>query len=1156
MNSSLALRFIPTKPHNPCPICSDLRGKCRQSGSLRLCMTLTDGRETVPGFKFLGLTKDGLWGKWIEQDDGSWNEADRLRWRKAQNQKRQRQAAREAEQRAIALSARERDRLNRALLEQLTLDPRDRADLQRRGFQNEAIERSQFRSVEPYQKLALPLSQHLPGVQANSRSLNVSGAGYLCPVRDKDGLIVAFQLRLRNPGEGGRYRWLSSRTEKRENAPTPHLWNGELPLAVFRPETLQQRAIALVEGTGPKPALTCDRLGMVTLGAAGGQFASSPNTWKATLEQLSQELQGSQAIWFFPDAGAVANPQVCRQYQQTWALLAEWGYEVQIGWWGQICKTQPDVDELADLAAIDWITVQEFQQIALLNGGMTEAALSAPDLTDPETERRQRQQENFWAETRRIQSELNSLRIEPHLTASGRYIPSDLVTLPEKPGIILVDASMGTGKTSTVLKRLFEEHRARHGQALQWLFSNRNLLLLQSCSKLDLTHHTQIGRTSNRFQGGSCFESIGAIDLDHIPDAPPLIAIDEPSQTFKQILQGDTCRESQPFILQRTRQFLRKIAEKGGHIVLTEDGLTNLELDFIAEASGLEVVQSVKFTQTHDRPGSYLVYPSPSLTWQEMLTRYERGENLCVASDSQKWLEDTQRWLEKLGIESTFIHGKNSNEPWAKECIANPDRWIATHKPRIFGYSPSMGAGVSIDDSEGWFSALAFHLTHLEPREAKQLPLRLRTQVPRFGYVRASGTKDDELFSGSRPEVILRNLRRNKEGILKLTQFAELAIQQSNEETDLIKVLGRLEQDWDNSQTDLGFYLKYWSRYRARETYNKLALRTNLIQLWQNQGHQVEVLEEKAIQELHQKRQQIRHDLNQEQAIAWAKTQTHDLTVSRARDILARPGSTEEQRLAARKRLMEDKLPGTPLDDSQFVLKAIIENNGKFLRATELFWLSQHPGFAQQLDRWSLSNTFSQAARRDQIIIVHRLPMRSAQAQLLHDCPLQPFIQGEVEKWTNHSPEAQAVHEWAVLHARQLWRYLRLTVKSEHRPVKTVNKLLRSLGLEVKQQGWQGRIKGNPGERIYVVTNLQDHNRDLILEALTERFLKRLQDKEETPPNQRTIATLVENSHQTDRDQLSGFPDWIDRSPLLKFESPGSKPTQMDSQNVLKSPPS
>ncbi|MEC4818612.1 MAG: hypothetical protein SAK29_35865, partial [Scytonema sp. PMC 1069.18] len=231
-------KYIRTNRSNPCPVCGDTRGRCRHlpdSPDTILCMTATDAYSAPPGWRFLKLTRDGLWGI-VRQDTGDTDEASRRewaeRWRSLQAERLQQEKARHA----ASLSEEARDREVRDILRQLRLCSQHYEDLKRRGLSDELIAAGQFKSVEQWQKLNQEVSYRLAGVSLGGRSLVTPQAGYLCPVWNPFGQIVAWQLRVWNPKDGTpKYLWLSSRTKKRPNGATAHLPNGELPLTFCTP---------------------------------------------------------------------------------------------------------------------------------------------------------------------------------------------------------------------------------------------------------------------------------------------------------------------------------------------------------------------------------------------------------------------------------------------------------------------------------------------------------------------------------------------------------------------------------------------------------------------------------------------------------------------------------------------------------------------------------------------------------------------------------------------------------------------------------------------------------------------------------------------------------------------------------------------------------
>ena len=369
-------KFIPTTKRNgACYVCGDESGKCRrpQHGDIHLCMTYGDARigQLENGYKCIANKGRG-WATFKLDNTQNWTDQQRSNWQERKARRQQQQHAEAEARKRRSLDAVSRDRQYRQLLAELTLHPSDRASLIRRGFTHQEIDLCGFKSVEQYQQLQARYSELLPGIGVNGHSLVNYHAGYLCPVRNKDGLIVACQLRLRvlPSGEKNRYRWLASGKRGHILHFFPESGNpeGELPLAVQRPMG-EPKGIALAEGTGAKPFLVSQRLNLLVIGAAGGQWAISSATFRETLDSLSAELDGLKIIHLYPDAGDVQNPQVMHRLRRVIALLTKWGWTVQVGWWGQVDKSHPDIDELADKSAITYLNPEEFLALGEQSGG-------------------------------------------------------------------------------------------------------------------------------------------------------------------------------------------------------------------------------------------------------------------------------------------------------------------------------------------------------------------------------------------------------------------------------------------------------------------------------------------------------------------------------------------------------------------------------------------------------------------------------------------------------------------------------------------------------------------------------------------------------------------------------------------------------------------
>ncbi|WP_223278267.1 hypothetical protein [Nostoc sp. 'Peltigera membranacea cyanobiont' 232] len=344
-------KFIATRRHNPCPVCGDIKGKCRHlpdSPDTVLCMTATDAYSAPPGWQFLKLTSDGLWGI-IRRDTGEINEELKREWAERTAYLRIERLRIERTRHATSLTEGDRNTQIRDILGQLRLSSRHREDLQHRGLNDELIEKGKFKSVEQWQKLDLEVSYRLAGVALGGRSLITPQTGYLCPVWNPEAQIVGWQLRVDDNSleDVPKYLWATSRTRKRPQGATVHFQNGELPLTFCTPANdvhpLAQY-IGIAEGI-LKPWIISQLRSQIVIGAAGGQFASSPETFKRYLEAASTQLGSCKNVLLWADAGAIANKNVMRQYRRTYELATRWGYTLRVAWWGQLDKSCADPDE-------------------------------------------------------------------------------------------------------------------------------------------------------------------------------------------------------------------------------------------------------------------------------------------------------------------------------------------------------------------------------------------------------------------------------------------------------------------------------------------------------------------------------------------------------------------------------------------------------------------------------------------------------------------------------------------------------------------------------------------------------------------------------------------------------------------------------------------
>ncbi|MDJ0719672.1 MAG: hypothetical protein QNJ54_36515, partial [Prochloraceae cyanobacterium] len=356
-----------------CPICWGLRRDCRQS--LDTLLVHCRYREANP--PDWEEVRPDAWGfmMWRHiSTRASYNKSNPgAAWKELQRIKKVKTEQQQSKTRDNGLSIAQLDREIRKVSDQLSLSIADRERLRSRFSvitdNVEELERliaeSGCKSVSQWQKLHRPVDDRLPGVKEGGRSLLVRGEGILCPIANGQGKYIGWQVRLNNPTKGQKYVWLAGE-RKRANRPTSHLPSGELPIALYLPNSsirgnkVYINTIGLAEGIGFKPQIASQRLGIPFIGASGGNFAGSKKLLKEYLDFLG--CNKTTQIVLFADAGAVNNRSVVHVYKKTIDLLESWGYQVLIAWWGQVSKEDGDIDEIPTekLEKIEYISFKEF----------------------------------------------------------------------------------------------------------------------------------------------------------------------------------------------------------------------------------------------------------------------------------------------------------------------------------------------------------------------------------------------------------------------------------------------------------------------------------------------------------------------------------------------------------------------------------------------------------------------------------------------------------------------------------------------------------------------------------------------------------------------------------------------------------------------------
>jgi len=442
------VKGISTSKKHLCPICGNHHGCKIQNDKWVLCLRGSSQQDAPPGYRFVKPLRNGMGGLFVANDGYDTSNFEQQSKRRQEQEIKQRERLEaQAREQAKLLSISERDEQYRLINQHLTLLTRHRQVLSSRNLDeteiNLAFELGALRTWNPEQRI-FGLSPDCSGVNPMTRCLaGVYGIGIYA--FDPDGKITSAQLKPDNE-KLGKYIWLSS---QRQGGNGPQLPNGELPLFVWKhPDAQALAEVWLCEGALKSliVALKLWRSGRTDVAVIGtaGAARYGEQTLKAYLSQM-----GCKTLRLMPDAGAIANPHLCGANSETLSWCFEWGYSVTVGWWGQIDKSHPDIDELSHFDAITTLTPEEFlrrhqrfkQHLDNRNSTEDSPGSNEPTITESEWQLKfglpawfKQQIGCFSKAIKRFRKlpQLKSFRTKPKTAAQTiKYIPGRLPTLSE-----------------------------------------------------------------------------------------------------------------------------------------------------------------------------------------------------------------------------------------------------------------------------------------------------------------------------------------------------------------------------------------------------------------------------------------------------------------------------------------------------------------------------------------------------------------------------------------------------------------------------------------------------------------------------------------------------------------------------------------------------
>jgi hypothetical protein len=667
--------------------------------------------------------KDGMGALFQPQSDRerarqNWTEEKRQEWERQQRIKKETEAREYSNK--IEATARleetfgERDRQYRQYIKSRPLSGRHYQNLKERGLSAEAIKLGSFGSSER--------------------------GGMICPAFWGD-KIIGFQWRKDPSGfgqiAGGKYIWSKSPINSK-------LPNGEMPITALG---------TAIDGVGNfsegilKPEIAQSLRGGLWLGAAGGNFP-------ALITQKAIKDFGIKKAIFWPDGGSRVNAHVKASYRNLKALLDKEGIELQFADWGQWDdKSQPDCDELPEGTTIQFKSAVEFfghEQPSPPYNPRTRWE----DLTDEE--KAQWKLKTNWENWEKGYAFSNARQIK-----GDWFDPS----LPGEGVLFAGKAPLGAGKTTWMV----EFFKAKRGHSIHdWGIRNTLKLQVASLLKDEGVKHLREDDAFELLQDEGakltyCIHSLPAISYEELEGK--WLILDEATSIVRALLFDNLLQK-------RGEKVYAEIMDKFAYALGTCKGIIALDgyladwcIDFLAALAPHLEIQKYQLKKPspeviHWHQGCFdsegkLNSKDFSSLLAALQDALAAGENVHIATDSQRQAEALDITLSNLGYLTHRIDSKTSDDPLIKRLLANPASVIADEGSRVLITSPAAESGLNVDILNYFHLQICLFVGVLEADKLCQMIYRVRYVGERHVWCSARGI-GNEGFPGTYPRSVQR----------------------------------------------------------------------------------------------------------------------------------------------------------------------------------------------------------------------------------------------------------------------------------------------------------------------------------------------------------------------------------------------------------------
>jgi Bifunctional DNA primase/polymerase, N-terminal len=434
------------------------------------------------------------------------------------------------------------------------------------------------------------------------------------------------------------------------------------------------------------------------------------------------------------------------------------------------------------------------------------------------------------------------------ITSTGKYIDIDKVKseLPNSGYVLCSNVPMGAGKT-TLAKELFKDRSIRVTAITPTISLGKSLT---DADSLGLTMRDEIVSEENKDYAsglleqetrlGICYPSLWQIADRH----GDILFLDETFGGLEFLFnaEGIFSPEQGKTRSDCVSAFVR-LLKQHDKIVLFDAFVNNIVIDFVKSVRpDLEFILVDKEVQASDRQ-VYLV--SDEFIETKINEELTNGKKIAIACDSIDKVKALEAKFTDMGKVVISVHRQNSTSKENQELLTNPTKYLSEVQHDVFVYSPTFGAGASVDAVVHYDFVFGIN-THLAASTFCQMLKRVRKEVPLYYSVASGGsiTGCQSPLSVNQKHWLLNNVNGNLLAHIAETKGKKLAEEIGTNVVDTMPSIWNslLADDETNLSVETSAKLRAISAYESVDRVEKIHDRLR------SQGYSVTVIvnEEKA----------------------------------------------------------------------------------------------------------------------------------------------------------------------------------------------------------------------------------------------------------------------------------------------------------------------